>query len=152
VVSSSAISVVVLHTKSNCVMLDEITNTRWCMACVGTCKAGGSIKIRDCKKKSSGDATFVVSSPKGSKGYQYRVSKSDLCLQTNIPIITLSPCNKNEPRQFFVNKPNAKFDIRPITSKDRCLTQHHHPKADEIIYAEHCSIAHKTKTGYWAKY
>ncbi|KAL3807914.1 hypothetical protein ACHAXA_000353 [Cyclostephanos tholiformis] len=123
------------------------------MACVGTCNTGASVKIRDCKQKSSADATFVVNGFKApNAGYQYRIAKTDLCLQTNLPNITLSPCNAKEPLQRFINKPSAKFDIRPIKARDRCLTQHHHPKAEEIIYAEHCSIAHKTTTGYWTAY
>jgi hypothetical protein len=123
------------------------------MACAGTCRTGSNIKVQDCKQKSSADATFVVKAFNGpNKGYQYQIAKTNLCLQTNLPNITLSSCKINEPRQLFTNKPSAKFDIRPIKSKDRCLTQHHHPKADELIYAEHCSIAHRTTTGYWTVY
>ena len=156
------------------------------MACAGTCKEGTIIKIRDCKKKSNADATFVVLSlkgemelkakeskvskePKDSKGnagggYQYRVANTDLCLtvdranflevgpDVNGIAITLSSCKMNNPGQLFVAKASAKFDIRPVTAKDRCLTQHHHPKADEIVYVESCAVAHRTTTGYWSAY
>jgi hypothetical protein len=146
------------------------------MTCAGTCNAGSIIKIRDCETKSNADATSSSkggegttskepNSPKGNAGgYQYRVANTDLCLTVvhskfkkvgpNVYgiAITLSTCTTNDPRQLFTNKPSAKFDIRPVTSKDGCLTQHHHPKADEIVYVEGCSLAHATTTGYWVAY
>jgi hypothetical protein len=67
-------------------------------------------------------------------------------------VITLSTCTTNDPRQLFTNQPSAKFEIRTVTSKDKCLTQHHHPKSGEIVYVEGCSLAHATNTGYWAAY
>jgi hypothetical protein len=97
-------------------------------------------------------------------GYQYRVANTDLCLTvdrsqfmkvgTNVNgiAITLRSCTTNDPRQLFTNQPSAKFEIRTLASKDKCLTQHHHPKPDEIVYVESCSLAHATKTGYWAAY
>lgn len=140
-------------TQSDSVVFNAKNEPRWCMACAGTCRTGSNLKVRDCKQKSSADATFVVKGFNApNSGYQYRIAKTNLCLQTNLPNITLSPCKINEPRQLFTSKPSAKFDIRPIKSKDRCLTQHHHPRADELIYAEHCSIAHMTTTGYWTAY
>ncbi len=166
-----------LH-QSDCDALESNAIYRWCMSCAGACNAGRIVKIRDCKMKSNADAMFVVSSSKGGKGtrakgpkatgnaggYQYRVASTDLCLtvdrskfmevgpDVNGIAITLSPCATNDPRQLFTNEPSAKFDIRPVTSKDRCLTQHHHPKSDEIVYVEGCSLAHATTTGYWAVY
>lgn len=153
------------------------------MTCAGDCKSGSIIKIRDCKKKSNADVTFVVSSPKGNTrklrakvpkppnagsggggGYQYRLTNSDLCLtvdranfvkvgpDANGIAIALSSCKTNDPSQLFVAKASEKFDIRPVTLKDRCLTQHHHPKPDEIVFVESCTKAHASETGYWSVY
>jgi hypothetical protein len=153
------------------------------MTCAGDCKSGIMMKIRECKRKSNAEATFVVSYPKGdtrklrakvpkpsgtngSGGYQYRVTNTDLCLtvdranfvkvgpNVNGIAITLSICKTNDTGQLFVAKASEKFDMRPVTftSKDRCLTQHHHPKQDEIVYVERCAVAHQTKTGYWSVY
>ena len=102
--------------------------------------------------------------PNAPEGYQYRVANTDVCLTVdrskfmevgpgvNGIAITLSTCTTNDPRQLFTNQPSAKFEIRTVTSKDKCLTQHHHPKSGEIVYVEGCSLAHATKTGYWAAY
>lgn len=152
------------------------------MTCAGECKSGSIIKIRDCKKKSNADVTFVVSSPKGNTrklrakvpkpptsdggggGYQYRVTNTDLCLTVDRAsfvkvgpgaygiAITLSSCKMNNPSQLFIAKASEKFDIRPVTSKDHCLTQHHHPKSDEIVFVESCTKAYLSETGYWSVY
>ncbi len=56
--------------------------------------------------------------------------------------------------KYPVVKPDTdeKFDLRPIGSKNRCLSNHHHPKGGETIYAETCYKAHRVDTGYWVAY
>lgn len=81
---------------------------------------------------------------------------TDLCLQKigRSVKIALKPCNKRNVLQQFQGYRGAgkEFDIRPARFSNRCLTNHHHPKAGEVIYAETCLKAHRTKTGYWTAY
>ena len=128
------------------------------MACPdGKCERSDKMELRDCKKKSDRDATFVVTSY-GSKGHQFRVANTNLCLQKMFDrrAIKLKPCKTNRKKalQLFTDfKPDGeKFDLRPVLYTDRCLSNHHHPKGGETIYAETCKKAHRTDTGYWVAY
>lgn len=112
------------------------------------------MKLTNCKTKTDADAVFERIHQK--RGDQYRVVGTNLCLQklgrrgTNI---ALKPCKKNNAWQHFTGFRGAEsFDIRVRKQKGRCLTNHHHPKEDEVVYAESCFKAHKTKTGYWSEY
>ena len=132
------------------------TETFWCMSCPSgkKCKRNDKIKLRDCKTKSSRDAKFVASST--GKGHQFRIINTNLCLQKSRrgPSIKLKRCNTKNKFQHFVGfMPDAdRFDLRPSTGTKRCLSQHHHPRSGEIVYAETCSKAHRFDTGYWVTY
>ncbi|KAL9179483.1 hypothetical protein ACHAXT_008773 [Thalassiosira profunda] len=128
----------------------------WCMSCGldGVCKKDDSMYLVNCKSKSHADARFT--STRRRKGLQYRVVGTDLCLQKigRSRRIELRPCSKSQVLQQFKSKrgPDGGFDLRPARYTGRCLTNHHHPKAGELVYAESCRTAHRTKTGYWEKY
>lgn len=48
---------------------------------------------------------------------------------------------------------NVKFQMKPKKyGGSRCLTQQHHPKADERVYPEECGPAIRDTTGYWITY
>eukprot|EP00984_Skeletonema_dohrnii_P019478 scaffold9314_cov99-Skeletonema_dohrnii-CCMP3373.AAC.3 len=135
----------------------EITTEKfWCMACPSgeECNRNDKMELRDCKNKSSQDAQFVATSI--GKGHQFRIANTNLCLQKSRrgSSIKLKPCNTKNKWQHFVGfKPDGnKFDLRPSTGSKRCLSQHHHPKRGEIIYAETCFKAHRVDTGYWVAY
>ena len=132
-----------------------VTEKFWCMSCPsGECKRDDKMELRDCKKKSDQDAQFVATST--GKGHQFRVTNTNLCLQKNSRgrAIKLKPCNEKNKLQHFVGfkSDGDKFDLRPSTSTKRCISQHHHPKSGEIIYAETCFKAHRVDTGYWVTY
>ena len=138
----------------------ENTSERWwCMSCQdGNCVDNANIELQNCKVKSDLDAIFVANSF-GANGHQFRVAKTDLCLQKmgRGRAIKLKKCM--EPKKKHVHlqlfkgfKPDDKFDLRPSSYMDRCLSQHHHPKAKEIVYAETCFKAHRPDTGYWVTY
>jgi len=114
----------------------------------GECKLDDNIYLRNCKKKSDEDATFVVTSD--GTGHEFRVANTQLCLQKMFHrrAIKLRPCmgntSMNRHLQLFADyKSDEKFDLRPVSYTDRCLSNHHHPKAGEEIYAETC---HKVKS------
>ena len=134
---------------------ERTDETWWCMGCVdGKCEKGAKLELTNCMKKTGKDATFVVTTH-GNKGHQFRVTNTNLCLQKigDRRAIRLKPCRRNRSLQLFADfEKDDKFDLRPIGYKYRCLSNHHHPKAGESIYAESCTKAHKTTTGYWVAY
>jgi len=134
---------------------ESTTEKFWCMSCPGgECKRNDHIELRDCEEKSNEDAQFVATSI--GKGHQFRVINTNLCLQKSkrTVAINLEPCNTRNMLQHFVGfKTDGKrFDLKPSTKTKRCLSQHHHPKRGEIIYAETCFKAHRVDTGYWVAY
>ena len=107
----------------------------------------------NCKTKSDADAEFELTRLK--KGDQFRVAGTDLCLQKigRSKGIVLKSCQSSNPLQLFRGfQSGRKFDLRPVTSAGPYLTNHHHPKAGEVVFAQTCSKAHRTKTGYWVAY
>lgn len=135
----------------------EITTEKfWCMACPSgkECTRNSKMELRDCKNKSNQDAQFVATKIK--KGHQFRVTNTNLCLtkRRRGSAILLKPCNAKNKWQVFTGfKPDgSRFDLKPSSSSKRCLSQHHHPKRGEIIYAESCFKAHTFDTGYWVAY
>jgi len=127
--------------------------TWWCMSCGnnGNCVENEQIKLVNCKKKTDDDARFKLVEQR--RGVQYQVAGTNLCLEKRGGArIRLKQC-RNSRRQLFLGYRDGKeFDIIPFLSKRRCLTNHHHPKRGEVIYAETCKKAHRTRTGYWVKY
>jgi len=130
----------------------------WCMSCRDGCEKDHRIELRNCKSKNDLDATFVAISH-GNAGYQLQVANTNLCLQmmSNQRAIKLKCCkskgSRNMSVQLFANfSQNEKFDLRPVRNTTKCLSNHHHPKGSETIYAEKCRKAHRTTTGYWVAY
>ena len=139
---------------------ENTEETWWCMSCPdGFCKLNDKLELRNCKRKSSDDALFIVQSH-GSAGHQYRVTGTNLCMMRMFSrrAIKLKTCatkkSRKFPLQLFTDfkADGNKFDLRPIKYTSRCLSNHHHPKAGEQIFAETCQKARKTKTGYWVAY
>jgi hypothetical protein len=43
-----------------------------------------------------------------------------------------------------------KFELTPVTRRDFCVTQRHHPKADEVLELEPCDLtATFSDTSFW---
>ena len=149
-----------LHNFWFCIYRTLLNTKRWCMACPdGICQQNDMMELINCQKKSSDDATFVVTSHDGNAGHQFRVTSTNLCLMKmfDLKAIKLKPCKTSKSKSFELQlftdfKTDEKFDLRPVGYTDRCLSNHHHPKAGETIYAETCVKAHRTDTGYWVAY
>ncbi|EJK69809.1 hypothetical protein THAOC_08895, partial [Thalassiosira oceanica] len=94
-----------------------------------------------------------ASATASSKLTTARVTNTKLCLQKmRGRSLRLKPCSKNKLQQFKDYSLTEKFDLRPVRYSSRCLSQHHHPKQDEEVYAETCAKAHRHDTGYWIAY
>lgn len=132
---------------------ERSTETWWCMSCADNyqCKRNSKLKINNCKVASNRDTRFVVK--RINRNYQFRVTNTKLCLQKmRGRSLRLKPCSKNKLQQFKDYSLTEKFDLRPVRYSSRCLSQHHHPKQDEEVYAETCAKAHRHDTGYWIAY
>lgn len=135
---------------------ESTTEKFWCMACPSgeVCNRNDKMELRNCKNKSNEDAQFVATS--AGKGHQFRIANTNLCMQKSRrgSSIRLKKCNKKNKWQHFVGfkSDGKRFDLKPSTSSKRCLSQHHHPKAKEIIFAETCFKAHRVDTGFWEAY
>ena len=117
---------------------------------------GTTLKIRNCKPPRNEGARFVVQSY-GNAGYQFEVINTGLCLQKmgSRRAIKLKPCREKSSQLFADFKLNERFELGPVDVYDgteRCVSQHHHPRQDEQIYAEKCGKAHRRDTGYWVAY
>ena len=132
------------------------------MACPGDgkCRPREKLELRDCERRTAADATFVVDRARtshGHEGHTFRVANTDLCLQRmgrRGRAVRLRRCRAGRAAQVFAgfDAEARRFDLRPVEFAERCLTNHHHPKEGETIFAETCQKAHKTNTGYWVAY
>lgn len=80
---------------------------------------------------------------------------ADLCIARKGRDVYLTKCSwsdKNQRWNGFIH--GKEFELQPAGKKsdDKCLTQHHHPKRGERIFAERCETARKTKTSLWTTY
>lgn len=84
----------------------------------------------------------------------------------NAKVIELDDCDWNDDRQKWETKGNgefyeSKFEIYSVTEDDscangrrsgcdaRCVNQMHHPRDEEELWAEDCSLARRDTTSYW---
>lgn len=112
----------------------------WCMSCQdNSCVSGAKLDLRDCEERNDTLDALFVAVPYGDAGHQFRVAATDLCLMKmgRGRAIKLKNCrnpkNRHFPLQLFKGlKHDDKFDLRPSTDTNRCLSQHHHPKCEFI--------------------
>ena len=82
----------------------------------------------------------------------------NLCLEANINTdkIYLADCNQFNENQWFVAKNgnfnSRRFEMAPFFEPDDCLTQSHHPKANEDVEIRSCGGAREDNTSFWMKY
>jgi len=111
-----------------------------------------------------GDDSSSLFSVAGSelKGDQIQVHKSNLCLErVRSRGIVLKQCDASvlEQRFFGFRAGGQKMELliprkykRKGVEYVKCLTQHHHPRQGERIYAEDCSKARRSDTNLWSTY
>ena len=135
--------------------------------------------MRDTKKglKPESPATFTllkneptiglfgaVSSSALSTGNRLQVHNTNLCLtRADYRDVYLKPCDSSVKEQllFGFQPDGQEFELYPYTEKflrgipfepERCLTQHHHPREHERIYAEFCRRARNAEHSKWVTY
>ena len=89
---------------------------------------------------------------------------TDLCIQAGDDVsfpregngsLLLKPCDSTLGSQrFFGGRPTGTaFELLPLTGNSaQCLSNHHHPRQEEQIYAQDCHLARIPDTSYWCAF
>ena len=120
------------------------------MECQGSCTSGNPLWLQRCRDKPEQRFYFVSN----GDGHQLRKSGTNLCLdrvQNNR--YELRPCDSSDVRQIFwgFNRKQP-FELFAHGDTHRCINQHHHPKATEIVETTICRIARFWHTNLWEVY
>ena len=128
---------------------DSRSEKWWCME-TSDADEGDSVRIDSCNDDNEQKWIKV--------GETYRPAlRPSLCMTTtgsseSTPV-RLYKCDPNDINQQFyepglVNR-NERFVMRPKGYPGECLSQNHHPKADERVYPVTCGSALDDETLYW---
>lgn len=123
----------------------------WCMECRDSCRSGAAIQIDEC---SGADRQRFL-----AFGRTIRPSSNaNLCLAvtgysgTGRPV-RLRDCRAGSADQDFREvRRDGKFELIPASNGERCLSQHHHPKKNEVVFPEKCEKTRQFDTTYWTTY
>lgn len=133
------------------------------------CAVGMSIAVTDCNPEQSNDMSAEFSflpEHRGLfdnylKGGQIQVHNTDLCLSlVGVRSIELQTCDASKIEQRFqgFHPDEGMMELFPVNSNmkegkekevKQCITQHHHPRPGERIFAEKCSKARRSDTSLW---
>ena len=135
---------------------EETFERRWCMECAGTrCSPGDEVVISRCDNGGSNEFFHFVH--RQGEEISIQVAGTNLCFEAPATRTTLrlANCDNFNPEQRF--RPGQggwdleRFELQPVSAPG-CITQQHHPKANEPLYRESCSIARADRTSFWNKY
>eukprot|EP00560_Eucampia_antarctica_P003610 CAMPEP_0197840098 /NCGR_PEP_ID=MMETSP1437-20131217/45406_1 /TAXON_ID=49252 ORGANISM="Eucampia antarctica, Strain CCMP1452" /NCGR_SAMPLE_ID=MMETSP1437 /ASSEMBLY_ACC=CAM_ASM_001096 /LENGTH=622 /DNA_ID=CAMNT_0043449649 /DNA_START=116 /DNA_END=1985 /DNA_ORIENTATION=+ len=139
---------------------EEMIERLWCMECAGqTCEFGDKLVAQVCDECDVAQRFEYVPSSSFSGG-QIRVANSSgnsdissLCW-TNYHdhVYRLEECRTADREQIFDGfvQDELRFTISPYLDSSKCMTQAHHPKPNENIFAEDCVKANNTR--WWLRY
>ena len=135
----------------------EWDDPEWCMECAGsTCSEREKLEIGKCNTNDDDDQFFVYEPLQGTGGGRLKpYEKQDLCLmRTTDRQHTLEKCDDVNQgvnnRQILLGlEVGGVFQLRPLSRNDHCLTQHHHPRSGETIYADVCKDACDDNACLW---
>ena len=87
---------------------------------------------------------------------QIQVATSSLCIDNvGNQRVELRTCVDSSARQKFTAGNGSfrgdKFELLTVFNRG-CLSNHHHPKENEIIYKNDCSTARSADASFWNKY
>lgn len=135
---------------------DEFWEQEWCMECAGgsrKCEVNDSIIISHCSHDKS---TWFLYKNLNDGAAQIQAANTDLCLEwVNQKDILVKICDGSKERQKFKALNGSfggkKFELS-TASAEGCLSQHHHPKDEELIFRMDCSLTRKHTTSFWTQY
>ncbi len=128
------------------------------------CSEGMNVAVTDCDPNHWGDksASFSLRPHHGLfdlEGGQIQVHNSNLCLTlSGVRSITLEDCDASKMEQRFsgFQSEGGPMELSPVNvtiqdgkKVERCITQHHHPRAGERIFSEDCKFARRSDTALW---
>ena len=127
---------------------EETVERRWCAECEDSCKKGSRVLIQECEEDNE-KQRWILKNDKISPH-----TKTNLCMSFKDRwAITLDKCKSSrDKKQKFdlIKQFTGKVrDAYEFSSKRRCLTQHHHPKPNEIVYLQNCVKARRSETSIW---
>ena len=121
----------------------------------GNCRNGDLFWIKNCKR--GGTKFNIVQTD--SSGVMIRLDDRSLCLERSGKYVKAKTCNKNDSDQQWASIDNIKkFELRPLkhehlSQRDaKCISQHHHPKDEEVVSMWNCRLAESAETNYWMEY
>jgi len=170
-----------LHWERGDFWQDEPWEKWYCMACancnanifdqkcdaVNYCSNGMMLALTECRPNRGTDAAKFSLLPGNNKfgldGDQLQIANRNLCLSlVSARMMKLESCDASKIEQRFTgfkSEGGGAMEIAPakVSKKDgvvveRCLTQHHHPRENERIYAEICKLARISDTNLWSVY
>ena len=125
-----------------------------------TCQEGMLLGLVGCEPGKGGKISavdFVIKRNLFQKRYEgdmISLYKTDLCVARKGRNVFLENCSGNKNQLWVGFNPDKEFELQPAGKKGsgKCLTQHHHPKRGERIFAEKCTTARKTTTSTWTTF
>lgn len=119
----------------------------WCWECKGSgCSDGKGLWWQKCDSKDKKQQFSYIPSSTNGDG-QFRWAHDNLCLQRVSGFrYEMKRCSTH-PNQIIVGfNANSPFEMFPKGDRDKCINQHHHPKAGEIVENTRCKTARYWKT------
>jgi hypothetical protein len=118
------------------------------------CEKDDDLHIETCATNST-NFTFNTAS---SGSVQLHVAGSDLCVELSstgaFQPVTLQICNATSPTQYFSSGQGSfatnQFEL--VANDGWCLSNTHHPKEGEYIYAQNCAKPRAATASIWVKY
>ena len=123
----------------------------WCAVCNKICKAGETVRIRECDKNEEKQKwTFT-------NGDKMISAKSKLCIDYETKELLLKPCSNNRDKyqKFKGFDAKKKFQLHPFNNEKKCVSQKHHPKDNEKLKIASCRRAEENNknqyddTSHW---
>lgn len=122
----------------------------WCMECRGNCSNGDDIQIETCDYSSRQKFIAIGKTIRPAANPDHCITTTGYSGKSDP--ISLRSCTGGSNQNFLELKSYGKFELQPEGNIDRCLSQHHHPKAKEVIYPEKCDKTRSFDTTYWTTY
>ena len=120
---------------------------------VGDCYVHDQLWLQNCGTD-EGNAQFqIIPGANDGSGDQIKIKDTDLCVERTGPnkrLMVLGTCNSTMLEQKWQGFDlDTVFDWRPSGHDEYCVSQHHHPKLGEVVYAETCYLAYAYDTALW---
>ena len=134
---------------------EEWEEREWCLECQGNdCNQNDYLWVKKCDDDVH--QRFIYEEVAGTGGGKIKpLTRPDLCWErTRVNAHQLKPCSTNTTQIIIGFEPSGRFELHPYGYNDtdpvpKCLNQQHHPKDEEIVRAEFCSLSRHYKTSRW---